>query len=131
VKLISLALAATAPLAAAAAAAPSTTGLWPHVYSTTISGSASAALNATWRISIRRSTFATTRNGAVAASGSVVIAGNRITFHDLGGPLACKGAQAVGRYAWHLNGARLTFTRLADPCPGRRTILARAFTRFR
>ena len=57
------------------------------------------------------------------------IAGNRITFHDLGGPFACRGTQATGVYAWRVAGSRLTLTAVHEPCAGRKTILTKPFTR--
>jgi hypothetical protein len=88
-----------------------------------------AGLNGTWQLTIRRHTFAVTKGGAAAASGSAQIAGARITFRDIGGPLACRGAQASGVYTWRLRGAKLTLARVYDPCLGRRLILGRSFTR--
>jgi hypothetical protein len=132
VKTITLGLVVlAAALAGTSTAASSATGLWPHVYSATITGAPAAPLNATWRISILRTSFATTRNGAAAAAGSVQILGNRITFRDVGGPLACRGAQAVGAYTWRVSGSNLSFARVKDTCVGRRTILAHVFTRVR
>jgi hypothetical protein len=61
----------------------------------------------------------------------VRIAGNRITFHDLGGPFACRGAQASGVYSWRVTGTRLTLTAVREPCAGRKTILTKPFTRVR
>jgi hypothetical protein len=59
----------------------------------------------------------------------VKIAGNHVTFHDVSGPFRCKDAQATGRYAWKITGTKLRFTRLADKCPGRSTLLTATYTR--
>ena len=72
-----------------------------------------------------------TRNRALAVRGTVKTAGNQVTFRDLSGAFACKGAQASGRYAWKIQGTKLTFTRLADKCLGRRTLLTATYTRVR
>jgi hypothetical protein len=121
--------AVTLAAAVTAGSALAATGLWPHVYSTRIAGSQIAPLNASWRIALQQHAFSLTRNGAIAVSGSVRIAGNRITFHDLAGPLSCKGAQAAGTYTWRLAGAKLTLTRVTDSCVGRRTVLSYPFKR--
>jgi hypothetical protein len=105
-------------------------GLWPHVYGATITGASPAPLNATWRVAIRRASYAIVPNGSNVVSGSATISGNRITFHDVAGPFACPGGQATGTYAWRLQGRKLTFTRVSDTCPGRRIVLAHAFTRI-
>ena len=68
---------------------------------------------------------------ALAVSGTIKIAGNQVTLHDVSGPLRCKGTQATGRYAWKIQGTKLSFTRLADKCPGRRTLLTATYTRVR
>jgi hypothetical protein len=129
VKRIAIATAAFAALLVSAPA-PAAPGLWPHVYGTAISGSKIVPLNAAWRMTIQRSTFALARNGSTAVAGSVRITGSRVTFHDLGGAFACRGAQAVGTYTWRLKGAKLTFTRVKDACAGRRAVLAHTFTRI-
>ena len=67
---------------------------------------------------------------ATAAQAALTIAGSKITFRDTGGPLACKGAQAVGTYTWKLQRAKLTLTKVRDTCGGRPLILSkRVFTR--
>jgi hypothetical protein len=128
-KRIALAAATLAAVICAASASPAGPTLYPHIYSVKIAGSQIGLLNATWRISIQRTVFGLQRNGGTAAVGSMKIAGNRITFHDLGGPLACRGAQINGTYTWRLAGAKLTLTRVADSCIGRRGVLAHALTR--
>jgi hypothetical protein len=128
VKRIVLAATIVACLATAAQAAAPT--LYPHVYSTRITGVSPAALNGTWNVSIQRTVFLVNKGSAAAVAGRVTIAGNKITFRDTGGPLACKGTQAVGTYTWRLVGPKLTLTKVRDTCGGRPLILnKRVFTR--
>ena len=115
--------------AAAYAQAGGAAGIAPHVYSTKIMGATPAVLNGTWRLSVRPTAFSVTKGAALAVSGSVRIAGNRITFHDLSGSFACRGAQAKGIYAWKVTGNHLTLTAVREPCGGRKTILTKPFTR--
>jgi hypothetical protein len=120
-------VAAAAPAAAGQAA--TSAAIAPHVYSAKISGATPAALDGTWRLTVRPSTFSVAKGSALAVSGSAQIAGSRITFHDLGGPFACHGARATGVYAWKVTGTHLTLTAVREPCAGRRTILTKPFTR--
>jgi hypothetical protein len=122
------AVAFAAVLAAAALGAPSA-AIAPHAYVARISGAKPAVLNGTWRLTLTTSTFAVNKGATPAVSGRVRIAGSRITFHDLGGPFACRGAQATGVYSWRVTGKRLTLTAVREPCAGRKTILTRPFTR--
>jgi hypothetical protein len=46
-----------------------------------------------------------------------------VTFTDEGGPYACRGAQASGRYSWRAAGTSIVFKALKDGCAGRRLIL--------
>jgi len=96
-----------------------------------VAGASVPLFNATWLLGIQNPAFTTTRNGALVVRGTVKIAGNQITFRDVSGPLACKGVQATGRYAWKVQGTKLTFTRLADKCLGRRTLMTATYTRVR
>jgi hypothetical protein len=123
---------AAALLASAAGATPATSAaptLGPHTWVTKISGSPIPLLNATWRLGFRSPTYGVTRNGGVVVAGTFKVVGNRVTFHDLAGTLACRGAQVNGRYTWRIQGAKLTLTRVSDACPGRRGVLAHIFTR--
>ena len=125
---IALMVTIAAVLATAAQAAAPT--LYPHVYSTRITGLTPAALNGTWNLSIQRTVFLVDKGGAPAVAGTVQVSGNRITFHDAGGPLACKGSQAIGTYTWKLQGTKLTLAKVRDTCAGRPLILNKhAFTR--
>jgi hypothetical protein len=112
-------------LAAAGSAAPRT-----GVYRTTITGATPAVLNATWRLSFTGFAFALDRNRAPAVQGITSGKGNRVVFRDLAGPFRCRGAQAVGTYTWRLTRSILRFTRVADACVGRRTVLARPFRKI-
>lgn len=126
-KIVLVTACAAALVTAAQAAAPS---IYPHVYTTRITGASPAALNGTWRLAIQRTTFGVSKGGVPAVAGSVQIAGNKITFHDLAGPLACKGSQAAGTYTWRLAGTTLTMTKVKDTCAGRPQILGgHRFTR--
>jgi hypothetical protein len=96
-----------------------------------VSGAPAPLFNATWLLGIQQPAFTVTRNRALGVRGTVKIAGNQITLRDISGPLACKGVQATGRYAWKIQGAKLSFTRLADKCIGRRTLMTAIYTRVR
>jgi hypothetical protein len=128
-KLACAAACAAAALAAnASATAPS---LSPHVWGVKVTGAPVPVLNGTWLIGFNGAAFRLTRNGVLAVRGTVKVAGSQVTLRDLSGPLACKGAQAAGRYAWKIQGATLSFTRLADTCGGRRALLTAKYTRVR
>ena len=124
---------AAALIATAVAATPATSAgptLSPHIWSTKISGP-TPLLNATWRLAFRTPAYNVTRNGGVVVAGTVMIVGNKITFHDLAGTFACRGASQInGSYTWRIQGARLTFTRVSDACLGRYGVLSHAFTRI-
>jgi hypothetical protein len=114
--------------ATASAAGPSPS---PHVWGVKVTGAPVPLFNATWLLAIQEPGFTVARNGALGVRGTVRIAGNQLTFRDVSGPLACKGAQATGRYAWRIRGTKLTFTRLADKCLGRRALMTATYTRVR
>jgi hypothetical protein len=123
-------------LAVAAVSAPPAVGspasaIAPHAYVARIAGAEPAVLNGTWRLTLTTSAFTVNKGATAAVAGRVRIAGNRITFHDLGGPFACRGAQASGVYSWRVTGTRLTLTAVREPCAGRKTILTKPFTRVR
>ena len=124
-----IALAAVALVAGTASAAPAAApGLSPHIYVAKIAGAKPAFLNGTWRLAINSPGFSVNKDGRAAVIGRVQITGNRVTFQDGTGPLACKGAQKSGTYTWRVAGKRLSFTRVKDSCVGRRTVFAHAFT---
>jgi hypothetical protein len=125
---------ATAVALAAVTAAPATgspaASIGPHVYSTKIVGATPAVLDGTWRLTVNRRSFSVAKGAMLAVAGTARIVGNRITFHDIGGPFSCRGAQATGVYSWRVNGKRLTLTAVREPCTGRKTILTKPFTRI-
>ena len=125
---LAAACAGTTLAATASAAGPS---LSPHVWGVKVSGAPAPLFNATWLLGIQQPAFTVTRNRALGVRGTVKIAGNQITLRDISGPLACKGVQTTGRYAWKIQGAKLSFTRLADKCIGRRTLMTAIYTRVR
>ena len=130
---ITLGAVATAVALAAVTATPatgSTAAIGPHVYSTKIVGATPAVLDGTWRLTVNRRSFSVAKGTMFAVSGTARIVGNRITFHDLGGPFSCRGAQATGVYSWRVSGKRLTLTAVREPCTGRKTILTKPFTRI-
>ena len=120
-------------LAAAVGATPATSAapsLSPHIWSTKISGP-TPLLKATWRLAFQTPAYNVARNGGVVVAGTIRIVGNKVTFHDLAGILACRGAAKInGSYTWRIQGAKLTFTRVSDSCPGRSGVLSHAFTRI-
>jgi hypothetical protein len=121
------ALVTVVAVAAASAAAPR---LSPGVYTTRITGATPSYLNGTWRIAFNSPGFTVSKNGAAAIVGTVQIVGNKVTFRDRTGPLACSGAASTGTYTWRLAGKRLTFTRVKDSCQGRPVVLRRSFTKI-
>jgi hypothetical protein len=121
---------ALAAVTAAPATGSPTAYIGPHVYSTKIVGATPAALDGTWRLTVNRRSFSVAKGAMLAVSGTARIVGNRITFHDLGGPFSCRGAQATGLYSWRVSGKRLTLTAVREPCAGRKTILTKPFTRI-
>ena len=118
---LAAACAAIVLAATASAAGPS---LSPHVWGVKVSGAPAPVFNATWVFGIQEPAFTVTRNRTLAVKGTV-------TFRDLSGLFACKGTQATGRYAWKIRGTKLSFTRLADKCLGRSTLLTATYTRVR
>jgi hypothetical protein len=127
-------LAAGAALAGAsvALAAGSLTG----ILTTSVKGKTPPPLNGDWAIQIQASgayqiAKRVGSSGQLLVSGHARIAGDKITFQKETGQAACKGKQAVGRYAWSLKSKTLTFQRLADTCTGRRTILGGKFTKVK
>lgn len=124
---LAAALVVAAAVAAPTFAAPAAS-IAPHVWSTKITGASPAVLNGTWHLTVKGRSFAVTKGVSLAVGGSAKVAGNRITFHDLDGPFACKGTQATGVYRWQVNATRLTMSAVSEPCAGRKTILTRPFT---
>ena len=130
---ITLGAVATTVALAAVAATPATgsaAAIGPHVYSTKIVGATPGVLDGTWRLTVNRRSFSVAKGTTLAVSGTARIVGSRITFHDLGGPFSCRGAQATAVYSWRVSGKHLTLTAVREPCAGRRTILTKPFTRI-
>jgi hypothetical protein len=117
-----------AGLVAAGSAGAAGSALAPHVYGVKISGASVPLFNATWLLGIARSSFKLSRNGKVVVSGTAKISGNRITFRDSSGSLACKPSEGAGAYTWVRAGKKLTFTKVSDRCVGRRLILSVPYT---
>ena len=104
------------------------------IYTTTVKGKTPANLNGDWAIRIVKTgdyqiQKRVGNRGQLVVTGHAKIAGGTITFQKETGPAACTGSQAVGRYGWSLKGSTLTFTRYADTCVGRRTILGGKLTK--
>jgi hypothetical protein len=103
-------------------------------YITTVRGKSPSALNGDWVLHFDPSGKYVIGqrvgdHAVLMVTGHAVIAGGRITFRKETGPAACKGSQAIGRYAWSLKGKTLKLTRYSDTCVGRRAVLAGAFTK--
>ncbi len=127
-----IALVAGAVLVGSVAAAAS--GSIAGIYTTTLKGKSPSNLNGDWAIRFMKSReYAIQKRvgnaGQLLVTGHAKIEGSKITFQKETGPAACKGSQAVGRYGWSLKGKTLTFTRYADKCVGRRTVLGGKFTK--
>ena len=120
--ILAIAIVVLAALPAAAGAGTILSG----TYATKI---ASGPLKGTWSIDFASPNYTVTFQGMVGVRGRFAISGQRITFHDTGGPQACSGS---GVYTFKLAGRRLQFTRVSDPaanCAGRRGVLAQTFTK--
>jgi opacity protein-like surface antigen len=130
VKKLALAAVLAVALLTIAPAEAVSPNLSPHVFTAKITGATPAILNGTWRLAINKPGFAVNKDGRAAIIGTVTIAGNRVTFRDGAGPLACRGAQRVGTYTWRITGKRLTLSRVSDACVGRRSVFAHAFIKI-
>jgi hypothetical protein len=116
--------------AVSAASALALGGFSPGVYQTKITGAKPAVLNGTWRLSLNAPGFAITKNLTTAVAGTIAIAGNKITFTDIAGPLRCTGGQVKGTYTWSLKGKALTLKPVSEKCAGRKLVLTHAFTKL-
>lgn len=67
-------------------------------------------------------TFTVTYEGQIVVKGKYVVKDNQVVLHDKSGPKACVGMDP-GTYEWSLDGDKLSFLILDDPCPGRRMML--------
>jgi hypothetical protein len=69
------------------------------------------------------------RDGEVAAEGQYKINGGEMVITDESGPMSC-GEDRPGKYRWHLEGKKLSFTVIEDPCEGRaQALTSLAWTR--
>lgn len=66
--------------------------------------------------------FSVTYEGQVVVKGKYTVKDNQVVLHDKTGPKACVGMDP-GTYEWSLEGDKLSFLLLDDPCPGRRGML--------
>lgn len=66
--------------------------------------------------------FAVTYEGQVVVKGKYLVKDNQVVLHDKSGPKACVGVDP-GTYEWSMEGDKLSFLLLDDPCPGRRMML--------
>lgn len=120
-----VALAAIAAGLAASAAAP-VVGLdrLTGTYAARITGQEPVKLNGSWRIQfLANGTTRTLRNGVTVVRGKASGTASRFTITDISGSYACSVSGPTGVYRWLLQGRRLTFTPLQDPCVHRRTAL--------
>lgn len=66
--------------------------------------------------------FTVTYEGQIVVRGKYTVKDNQVVLHDKSGPKACVGMDP-GTYEWSLDGDKLSFLLLDDPCPGRRMML--------
>jgi hypothetical protein len=119
-RIVLLWAALAAALATAAFAGTNVNG----VYATTLTGLKPAVLNAHWVLTLAQSrTFSIARNKATVVGGKIKVAGSKLTFQDVVGPLACQGNQAVGVYSYTLSGKTLKLKKVKDSCAGRILVL--------
>lgn len=105
----------------------------PGTYATRLVGTGSPVLDASWRVQLTAKDYRILRNGHLAASGTLKVAGTTVKFADTGGPLACHGAVTIGTYTYALlKNDGTTYLRLHvkhDGCPGRRAVLTQPLAR--
>ena len=129
-KRIALVFALVAAALTAAAALATARGLTPGVYQTKVAGARVAVLNGTWKVALAGPAFTIYRNNVTAVAGTSTVVGTKVTFHDLAGTFACKGAQAIGTYIATLTGTKLTFKAVSDSCAGRKLVLSYTYTKI-
>jgi serine/threonine-protein kinase len=96
------------------------------VYETRISGQTAenAGLTGTWRLRfLPDGVVRAIWNGVPAVRGTMSVMGDRVTFTDVAGSMACFGPEVRGVYRYAARGGQLTFTALRDRCTGRRIVL--------
>jgi hypothetical protein len=105
----------------------------PGTYATRIVGTGSPLLDASWRVQLSAHDYRIVRNGRLAVSGKLLVAGTTVTFTDTGGPVKCRAAVAVGSYTYSfLKNDGTTYLRLRvrrDLCAGRRAVLTKLLAR--
>lgn len=115
-----VALTATAALAGTASA-----GLGGS-YTAKLTGG--TQIRGTWQVTFTDGKGILFRNNKKVVTSKVTRRGSTLSWVDLSGPLACKGA--TGRYRVSLKNDKLTFKLKSDLCYGRRTVLtAKPFKR--
>lgn len=57
--------------------------------------------------------------GKVGVEAAYAVTGDRLTFTDKSGPMACAKNQATGTYRWKFADDTLTLTKIDDACDGR------------
>ena len=129
--LLALLTALAALVLAGVASAAGPTG----VFLTKISGK-NAQLDGTWLLSIApNGVYAVVKEPdtkTILIGGQSAVNGKNMAFADKLGPLACKGAAAIGYYTFTLAGKTLTLHVARDRCAGRPAVLASApFTKGR
>jgi hypothetical protein len=98
-------------------------GSLPGTYTTAIT--TPPEFKGTWALSFAKAnTYTISERGKVVVRGHYASLGSEITFSKETGPLACK---QFGDYHWKLTGKKLAFTRVSDPCVGRKYVLEHPF----
>ena len=98
-------------------------------YSTKISGTPVALLNASWDVQFKADGhYVIYRAGKVVVSGvSSSVGSGGVKLTDMSGPAACPGTTANGSYTWSFakqSGHTYLVLRVkSDPCVGRKTVL--------
>jgi hypothetical protein len=112
------ALAATAVVSTAAAAGFS--GAWTKTIS-----SGPTVLKGRWTLQAAGGKFWIQKGARTThlVDGAVAVSGSTLAFTDRKGPLACKGASAVGKYRKTTTSSGFKLTAVHDTCPGRKLLL--------
>ena len=127
-KKIAFAAAMLSAVVAAAGAPAAGTALYPHAYSTRITGATPSLLNGTWRLAIQKTAFAVTKTAPLRSQAPSRSPETRSPSMTSGrSPAAAPRSTHVHVEA---PGATLTLTRVNDSCVGRRTVFTHSFTRI-
>ncbi len=98
-------------------------------YSTKLSGTPGALLNAAWNVQFKGDGhYVIYRAGKVVVAGaSSAVGSGQVKLTDASGPTACPGTSAEGIYAWSFakrsGHTYLVFRAKRDVCVGRRAVL--------